>query len=67
MNGIKLDMEGWIDEGWCLYEGELLILLRKRMDGRLLLGKVLRVLHDQESVSEKVDPGYTRERGRDIY
>ena len=31
------------------------------MDRRLLLGKVLRVLHDQESVTEKIDIGATRE------
>ena len=36
------------------------------MDGRLLLGKVLRGLYDQESVSEKVDPGDARGRQRDI-
>ena len=42
-------MDGWIDEGWCHYEGELLIQLRERMDGRMLLGNVFRVLHDRES------------------
>ena len=37
--------EGWINERWCLYEAELLIRLRERMDGRLLLGKVF---HDRD-------------------
>ena len=54
-------MDGWIDEGWCNYEGELLILLRERMNGRLLHGKVLRVLHDRECVTEKIDLGATKE------
>ena len=35
--------------------------LRERMDRRLLLRKVLRDLHDQESVTEKIDLGATRE------
>ena len=59
--GQKLDIERLIGEKWCLYEGELLIQLRERLDGRLLLGKVLRVLHNWECGTEKIDLGVTRE------
>ena len=38
-----------------------MIQLRERLDGRLLLGKVLRVLHNREYVTEKIDLGVAGE------
>ena len=43
----RLDIkEGWIHEGWFCHEGELLIHLRDRQDGRQLLGDRVRVLQE---------------------
>ena len=38
-----------------------MIQLRERLDGRLFIGKVLRVLHNREGVTKKIDLGVTRE------
>ena len=59
INGTKLDMEGWIYEGWGHQEGELLLQLRERQNKRLLLGDVHRVLQDQESRIERIVLGDT--------
>ena len=40
-------------EGWCHQEGELLLRLRERQNGRLLLGDAHRVLQYRESKVEK--------------
>ena len=47
-------MEGWIPEGWCCQEGELLIQLRESQDRRLLLGGNYRVLQDRESQDKRM-------------
>ena len=53
INGTKLDIEGMI------HEGELLLRLRERQNGRLLFEDVHRVLQDQESKVEKAVLGDT--------
>ena len=47
-------MEGWIREGWCCQEGELLIQLREGQDVRLLLGGNYRVRQDRESQDKRI-------------
>ena len=47
-------MEGWIREGWCCQEGELLIQLRESQDERQLIGGDYRVLQDWESQDKRM-------------